>query len=83
MMWITVPLLYVALVFLPAWAAVAVAIPVATLRYGYLALLPAGVALDAFFGAPTPVLGGFHYIYTALFVVMSVIAYLLRTRMAE
>lgn len=77
-------ILYVASCLLaPWWFSVALGIIlIAYLNLWVVAIL-GGLLIDLAFGAPIAAFGGFEYLYTALFIVLSSLAFVLKNRMLE
>lgn len=70
-------------VFLPWWVTVALGIAlVVHFKLWWVAIL-GGLLMDLVFGAPIAALGGFAYLFSLLFVVLSLLALMLRQRMLE
>lgn len=74
------PLFLLTALLLPWWVVVVAGVVLATFRYSFIFLIIGGVLLDTVFAAPVPGLGGFAYIYTVVFLAMSVVAETLRAR---
>ncbi len=69
--------------FFPWWVSVPFGILVTLYPGGYVIALLGGVSMDTVFGAPLATLGGFAYLYTALFALSSVLVYILRDRVVD
>ena len=67
----------------PWWVTVPYGIVVVAYARSPWAAILGGLIMDVTFGAPIASLGGFSYLYTALFAFLSLIAVLLRSRMIE
>lgn len=73
----------VSVLLFPWWMSVLLGIVVALYPSGPTLLLIGGVSMDTLFGAPIASLGGFSYLYTALFSVIIVVVYLMRDRVVD
>lgn len=69
--------------FFPAWVSVVLGIMVATFPWGAALAILGGIVLDALFSAPIVALYGFEYVYTALFMCIALIAYVVRDRVVD
>lgn len=76
-------LFFAAVVFLPWYASVPLGIILIAYWGAYVEAIVGGVVLDALFGAPIASLHGFACLYTALFIILSLFAFVLRRLMIE
>lgn len=84
MLKIVLSILYiVSSIFLPWWITVALGIVLITyFRLWWVAIL-GGLLMDLVFGAPISAFFGFAFLYTTLFIALSLLALMLRQRMLE
>lgn len=76
-------LLLLSIVLLPWWVTVTLGVvSIVFFNLWYFAIM-GGLVMDLAFGTPIALLGGFAYVYTCLFVGLSLLAMVLRGRMLE
>lgn len=73
----------VSALFAPWWVTTGLGVFVALQPVGAVVLLSAGVLMDSLYGAPIHVLGGFQFLYTAVFLVIVSVVFLLRNRVVD
>ncbi len=76
-------LFILSLLTLPWWVFMPLGIIVAGLPGGALVALAGGVVLDATYGSALVPLGGFSYLYTALFLLVVIAMQVLSKRIAD
>ena len=74
---------FASILLLPWYVPTVLAIILIAWWEAYVSVIIGGVMLDALFGAPIVVLGGFSFIYTGLFVISSATAFFLRRAILE
>lgn len=74
---------FASILFLPWYVPVLLGLFIIVQWKAYTSAIIGGIILDGMFGAPIITLYGFAYIYTALFVILSLLAFFLRQVMME
>lgn len=74
---------FLSAVLLPWYVPVSLGIILIVLWQGYIEAILGGIILDAAFGAPIIALGGFAWLYAALFAGLSLMAFVLRRLMLD
>ncbi len=67
----------------PWWLTISLGILLLSLFEAGITVISGGVLMDGVFGAPLPLLGGFHYLYTALFIVLVACSWYLHRTLSE
>lgn len=68
---------------LPWWALIVLGVLLIAYYEAYVSVLIGAFLFDTLYGVPMIQLFNFSYLYTAIFVVLVVVAYMLRTRLLE
>lgn len=69
--------------FAPWWLAFLAAIPLVSYRYGWVPVIVGAVIMDVWYGVPIHALYDFSYIYTAVAILMSIVAVVLESRIVS
>ncbi|TAJ16081.1 hypothetical protein EPO56_00060 [Patescibacteria group bacterium] len=84
MLRILAPLLFLGMVFVaPWWMSVLFAILLLVMGNNGFIVVIGGIIIDLTFGTPIHSLGGFQYLYTTLFILLSIIAWYLKRTLSE
>lgn len=75
--------LALSILYLPWWATVAVAVFALAFWSAYAAVCFAGAVMDFAYGAPVDALGGFQFVFTAVFVLLALVARYLETAILD
>lgn len=77
-------LLFLGMVFVaPWWASIAFALVLLVCGNNTFVVVLGGVIMDLTFGTPIASLGGFQYLYTTLFVFLSIVTWYLKRTLSE
>jgi len=74
---------FISIFFAPWWFAVLLGVLLLAYTKDYVVVLCGGLLLDMVFGSPIISFFAFSYVYTLLFSVCALSAFLLRTRLVE
>lgn len=67
----------------PWWLTILLGIFLLALFEASITVIAGGLLMDTTFGAPLVPLGGFHYLYTAIFVMLALLSWYLHRTLSE
>lgn len=74
---------FLSVLFLPWWVSVFFGVVLLAVWRAYVSVILGAIILDVVFGIPLAAFGGFAYLYTLIFVTLSVIVLFLHKAMLE
>lgn len=74
---------FLSVLFLPWWVSVFFGVVLLAVWRAYVSVILGAIILDVVFGSPLAVFGGFAYVYTLIFVTLSVLVLFLHKAMLE